>query len=204
MTLKIEYINIMDLVGYGRNARTHSEDQIQQLIDSINEYGFTNPVLIDENNILIAGHGRTEAAKQIGMQEIPVIRLKDLSENQKKALRISDNQLALNAGWDFQLLAAEISDLQSVDFDIDLLGFDEDFLEDILAGDTDKLEDDKDEEDDEPQVKIIRMKFGSNEVEISAEELGRLETKLIQYVDANEFTSGFATWLMNGGEDLKE
>lgn len=204
MTLKIEYINIMDLVGYGRNARTHSEDQIQQLIDSINEYGFTNPVLIDENNILIAGHGRTEAAKQIGMQEIPVIRLKDLSENQKKALRISDNQLALNAGWDFQLLAAEISDLQSVDFDIDLLGFDDEFLEDILAGDTDKLEDDQDEEGDSPQVKIIRMKFGSNEVEISAEELGRLETKLIQYVDANEFTSGFATWLMNGGEDLKE
>lgn len=137
MALTIEYIAVNELLGYGRNARVHSPEQIQQLIASITEYGFTNPVLIDENNILIAGHGRTEAAKQMGLDTVPAIRLKGLSDNQKKALRISDNQLALNATWDLDLLAAEISDLQEVDFDIDLLGFDEEFLTDLFLDDTD-------------------------------------------------------------------
>lgn len=204
--LTIEYLKISELLTYDRNARTHGEDQIQQLVNSIREYGFTNPVLIDENNVLIAGHGRTEAAKQIGMQEVPAIRLKNLSENQKKALRISDNQLALNAGWDFDLLAAEISDLQDVDFDIDLLGFDNEFLDDLLAGNADDdLEGDQEEQEETMKVKVHKMTFGENEVEISAEELGQLETMLQQYVDANEYTSGFASWLIGDkGSHKKE
>lgn len=103
-------------------------------MQSIQEFGFTNPVLIDENNVLIAGHGRTVAARTMGMTEVPAIRLTGLSETQRKALRIADNQLALNAGWDEELLKIELSELQDVDFDLDLLGFDMSELDDLLQG----------------------------------------------------------------------
>lgn len=103
-------------------------------MQSIQEFGFTNPVLIDENNVLIAGHGRTCAARTMGMTEVPAIRLTGLSETQRKALRIADNQLALNAGWDEELLKIELSELQDVDFDLDLLGFDMSELDDLLQG----------------------------------------------------------------------
>lgn len=134
MALKIEYIGINELDRYERNARTHSGDQIEQLKSSIGEFGFVNPVLIDENNVLIAGHGRTEAANQIGLEKVPAIRLVGLTENQKKAYRIADNQLPLNAGWDLELLSIEISELESNGFDIDLMGFDDQFLDDLLDG----------------------------------------------------------------------
>ena len=129
-TLAVEYIAIEELHAYGRNARTHSDDQIDQLCDSIREFGFTNPVLIDEKNELIAGHGRTEAAKRLGMKEVPAIRLKNLTPAQVKALRLADNQLALNAGWDYELLKAELDELAETDFDLEMLGFD---LEEIDA-----------------------------------------------------------------------
>lgn len=140
MALKIEYLNLSEFRHYERNARTHSEEQIQQLVSSIQEFGFTNPVLIDEQNELIAGHGRIMAAELVGMDSVPAIRLKGLSADQKKALRIADNQLALNAGWDLELLASEIESLAAADFDIDLLGFDSKFL--------DALFDEEPEEDD--------------------------------------------------------
>ena len=159
MTLKIEYINIMDLVGYGRNARTHSPEQVDQLVASINEYGFTNPVLIDEDNVLIAGHGRTEAAKKVGLDKVPAVRLSGLSDNQKKALRISDNQLALNAGWDLDLLFAEVSDLRLEDFDLDLLGFDDDFMAELWANDEEE-DDDLNEDQTPDTLEEIVSKFG--------------------------------------------
>lgn len=112
---QIEYVSVDNLKAYERNARTHSDEQVQQVAESIKEFGFTNPVLIDENNELIAGHGRTMAAKSIGMKEVPAIRLKGLTAAQKKALRIADNQLALNAGWDEELLRIELGELQELD-----------------------------------------------------------------------------------------
>lgn len=121
--LQVEYLNIEDLKAYEKNARTHSEEQIEQLCSSIREFGFTNPVLVDEKNELIAGHGRCTAAKKLGLKAVPAIRLKNLTEIQVKALRIADNQLALNAGWDTELLSAELATLQVEDFDMDLLGF---------------------------------------------------------------------------------
>lgn len=127
-------MKIHDLVNYDNNARTHSPEQVQQIVASIKEFGFTNPVLIDENNVLIAGHGRTSAAIQLGLTEVPAIRLSHLSDSQKKALRIADNQLALNAGWDLELLTQEMKELDLDGFDLDIIGFDDGFLDDILTG----------------------------------------------------------------------
>ncbi|HHU8759003.1 TPA: ParB/Srx family N-terminal domain-containing protein [Escherichia coli] len=99
MALKIEYLPVGKLLRYAKNSRTHSDEQVEQLVNSIREFGFTNPVLIDEKNELIAGHGRLAAAEILEMDKVPAIRLSNLSEKQKKAYRIADNKLALNAGW---------------------------------------------------------------------------------------------------------
>lgn len=140
MALQIEYINTEELVPYLKNTRLHSADQVDQIVASINEFGFTNPVLIDQDNVLIAGHGRTLAAQQAGLEQVPAIRLNGLSEAQRKALRIADNQLPQNATWDMDLLAEELQELDLEDFDLDLLGFDPDFLDDLLDG-VDEIED---------------------------------------------------------------
>lgn len=124
MKHKIEYIPVKDLQPYESNSRTHSAEQVQQIARSIEEFGFTNPVLIDQDGGIIAGHGRVEAAKQVSMDLVPCIRLSHLSEAQKRAYVIADNKLALNAGWDERLLKQEIEALRELDFDIDLLGFD--------------------------------------------------------------------------------
>ena len=123
MALKIEYLPVGKLLRYAKNSRTHSDEQVEQLVNSIREFGFTNPVLIDEKNELIAGHGRLAAAEILEMDKVPAIRLSNLSEKQKKAYRIADNKLALNAGWDMQLLAEEVKELMDDDFDIDLLKY---------------------------------------------------------------------------------
>ena len=155
--MKIEEINLNDLKEYGRNARTHSSEQIEQLKRSITEFGFTNPVLIDEHNVLIAGHGRCAAARALRMEKVPCIRLNGLSEAQRKALRIADNQLALNAGWDEELLKIELAELQSEDFDLDLLGFSLEEIENLLKQPddpaTDAKEDDFDEDKTEQRCK---------------------------------------------------
>lgn len=111
------------LKRYEKNARTHSKDQVQQIVRSIGEYGFTNPILIDENHQIIAGHGRLEAALQIGLEKVPCVMLTGLTEAQKRALVLADNQLALNAGWDKALLTAELSFLKENNYDISLIGF---------------------------------------------------------------------------------
>jgi len=129
---KHEIRNTKDLIPYARNSRTHCDDQVNQIAASIREWGFTNPVLIDTENNIIAGHGRITAANKIGITEIPCIILDGLSEQQKKAYLIADNRLALNAGWDDELLKLELSELQGDDFDISLLGFDDDEIAKLL------------------------------------------------------------------------
>ena len=119
---------IGDLIPYVNNSRTHDEEQVTQLASSMKEFGFTNPILIDDQDGLIAGHGRVLAAKRLGLQEIPAIIVDGLTEAQKKALVIADNQLALNADWDIDKLKLEVDTLGELDFDLDLLGFDADFL----------------------------------------------------------------------------
>ena len=143
---KYEQIKVSELKGYEKNARIHSAEQVQQVVNSIKEFGFTNPVLIDEENILIAGHGRTEAAKILGLEQVPAIRLNGLTDAQKKALRIADNQLALNATWDEDLLAAELEEIHLENFDLDLLGFDDDFLGNLLSDSDENYEDENEKE----------------------------------------------------------
>lgn len=121
---QIEMHKAADLVPYERNSRTHSDAQIDQIAASIREFGFTNPVLIDAKGGIIAGHGRVMAARKIGMNEVPCLRIDHLTAAQKRAYIIADNKLALNAGWDSAVLAMELGALASLDFDLTLLGFD--------------------------------------------------------------------------------
>ena len=122
--LEIKYIATDNLIPYINNSRTHSEAQIHQITASIVEFGFTNPVLIDEKGMIIAGHGRVEAAKALGIDEVPTILLDSLNEAQRAAYVIADNKLALNSGWNYDVLISEIDKLELMDFDIDVLGFD--------------------------------------------------------------------------------
>ena len=132
MTLQIDYEQVEALLPYAANSRTHSEAQVAQIAASIKEFGWTNPILIDGDNTIIAGHGRLLAARKLGMKEVPIICLDHLTKAQQRALVIADNQLALNAGWDMEMLSAEIESLKLEDFDIDLLGFDDAFLDGLL------------------------------------------------------------------------
>lgn len=133
---KYKSIDIDLLIPYARNSRTHSDEQVQQIASSIKEFGFTNPVLIDEQGGIIAGHGRIMAAKKLGLAEVPCIVLDGLSEAQKKAYIIADNKLALNAGWDDELLKIELEQLKELDFDLGLIGFSDDELALLMGGET--------------------------------------------------------------------
>lgn len=125
-------VELSDLIPYVNNSRTHSGEQINQIASSIKEFGFTNPVLIDEQGGIIAGHGRVLAAGKLGHNEVPCIVLDGLTEAQKKAYIIADNQLPQNAGWDLDMLKLELETLQELEFDIDLIGFEDDFLVGLL------------------------------------------------------------------------
>lgn len=152
----VTHEKVEDLIPYASNSRTHSEQQIAQIAASIREFGWTNPVLINDENSIIAGHGRLLAARQLKMTEVPCIKLDHLTKSQQKALVIADNQLALNAGWDVEMLKAEISGLDTEGFDLDLLGFDSDFLDGLLIEETEGLTDEDAVPDvpDEPETKL--------------------------------------------------
>ena len=128
----IEWLETKGLIPYAKNSRTHSEAQVAQIAGSIKEFGFNNPVLVDEDNGIIAGHGRVMAAQKLGLQAVPCIRLAHLSDTQRKAYVIADNRLALNAGWDDQMLTLELQELDGEDFDLSLLGFEADELNTML------------------------------------------------------------------------
>lgn len=127
--IAVVYRDTDDLIPYVRNARTHSDDQVTQIAASIREFGFTNPVLIDGDAGIIAGHGRVMAAKKLGLAEVPTIELSHLTDAQKRAYVLADNKLALNAGWDIDLLKIELGELNDLDFDLTLTGFSLDELD---------------------------------------------------------------------------
>jgi DNA modification methylase len=151
MKLKIEYKKIDELIPYINNSRTHSTEQVQQIAASIKEFGWTNPLLLDGENGIIAGHGRMQAAKLLGEKEVPTIQLDGLTEMQKKAYIIADNKLALNAGWDEELLGVELMDLQDAGFDIDIIGFNQNELKKFSDPD---LEEGLTEEDEVPETPV--------------------------------------------------
>ena len=121
--MQIQFTKVSDLIPYIKNSRTHDDAQIAQIASSIKEFGWTNPILVDGDNGIIAGHGRLMAARKLGMDEVPTIELTGMTDLQKKAYIIADNKLALNAGWDNELLGIELTELGDARFDLDLTGF---------------------------------------------------------------------------------
>lgn len=138
--------DVSELIPYVRNARTHSEAQVSQIAASIREFGFLSPILVAEDNTILAGHGRLAAALKLGLKKVPCVKENHLTETQKRAYIIADNKLSLNAGWDNELLAVELSELEGADFNLDLLGFDEAELSSIFDADKDVSDDDFDVE----------------------------------------------------------
>jgi DNA modification methylase len=131
--MKVQQIKVADLIPYASNSRTHSEEQIAQIAASIKEFSFLNPILVDGENGILCGHGRLLAARKLGMKEVPTIDASHLSPAQRKAYIIADNKLALNAGWDMEMLSLEMGDLQDEGFDLSLIGFDETELANIFT-----------------------------------------------------------------------
>lgn len=143
-TNKLEQVPIDKLVPYARNARTHSKEQIAQLRASLREFGFVSPAVIDSKYNILVGHGRVQAAREEGYKTVPCVFAENLNDAQKRAYILADNQLALNAGWDEEMLSVELSDLQADDFDLSLLGFDDKDLEKLMAGPDDSGAEDDD------------------------------------------------------------
>ncbi len=175
MNLEVTYLATTDLIPYVNNARSHSDQQVAQVAASIKEFGFNNPILIDEHNGVIAGHGRLAAAQKLNMNTVPTILLEGLSEAQRKAYVIADNKLTENSRWDFDLLSLEIEQLKDLDFDVALLGFSEVELDGISGEEMDMsvLDELDDEEVDvfEGDVKrAIQIEFESEHYD-QAQEL---------------------------------
>lgn len=148
LNLAIERVPIERVLPYERNARTHSDTQVAQIAGSIAEFGFVNPVLIDQRGTIIAGHGRVMAARKLGLTEVPVVRLEHLTDAQRRALTLADNRIAESAGWDEKLLAEELAQLADEDFKLDVLGFDDAELDKLLGDDADAPVADADGADD--------------------------------------------------------
>jgi ParB-like chromosome segregation protein Spo0J len=153
---KVERWSIDKLVPYARNARTHSDEQISQIAASIKEWGWTTPVLVDEQGSIIAGHGRTLAAQKLKMAEVPVMVAKGWSDAKKRAYVLADNKLALNAGWDNEMLALELAELQGLDFDLDLTGFTPEEIEALTPVELTEGLTDEDEVPETPKQPVTR------------------------------------------------
>jgi hypothetical protein len=152
---KVERWPLERLIPHARNARTHSEEQVAQIAGSIAEFGFVNPVLVGDDGVIVAGHGRVMAARKLGLSETPVIVLSHLTPTQRRALMIADNQIATNAGWNDEMLAAELAALKDEAFDLDVLGFDDAELDRLLALELEPG-DDSDEAPEPPAEPITR------------------------------------------------
>tara|TARA_A200000159_G_C7335027_1_gene344694 strand:- start:3388 stop:3987 length:600 start_codon:yes stop_codon:yes gene_type:complete len=172
MKHKTFLLEVEKIKPYENNSRTHSDEQIQQIVNSIMEFGFTNPVLVDENNVLLAGHGRLKAANFLSLDKVPTIRIEGLNEKQRKAYVIADNKIALNASWDDEVLKKEIDKLANMGYDLDILGWEvlPDFEDDIdysiledadLAQDLDQMTD--------GVKRAIQIEFESEDYDEAAE-----------------------------------
>ena len=173
--LEIKYKSVDDLLPYARNSRTHSDAQVSQIAASIREFGFTNPVLIDEHGSIIAGHGRVMAARKLKLTEVPTITLSHLSETQRRAYVIADNKLALNAGWDDELLRLELFELKDLGFSLDLTGFVSSELNNLF---------------DENSIESLPDEFDG--------EAGNKWQLLIEYENENQLAEAFETFKQQG------
>jgi hypothetical protein len=176
--MQIEFIKITELSVYEKNTRTHSAEQVEQLANSITEFGFTNPLLIDGERQIIAGHGRLLAAEKLAMVEVPCIVIDHLSEEQRKAYVIADNKLALNAGWDEELLKLELGALDDFGFDLTLVGFDKDELSGLfLDVNAESFSDSFELDDgDKPPYQQITFTLADEQANIIKEVLAKVKT----------------------------
>lgn len=160
--LEIKMTAISDLRPWERNARTHSKKQVRQIAESIRAFGFTNPVLIDDDRTILAGHGRIAAARSIGMTSVPCVKLSHMSPEQKRAYVLADNKLALNAGWDEGILAGELETLLSLDLDfkIDVIGFSISEIDSLIEGKANEEEGDPDDDLLPVGIAPVRCVFG--------------------------------------------
>jgi ParB-like chromosome segregation protein Spo0J len=146
---KIEQVRLSDIKKDPRNSRTHSDHQILQIANSIREFGFLIPILLDNDNQLIAGEGRVEGAHLLKMETVPAIRAEHLSDRQRRAFALADNKIAMNAGWNFEILSEELSELAALDFDLNITGFDEQEIDSLLKDDPSILP-----ETTDPKIKV--------------------------------------------------
>ena len=190
---EIQYCNPEELIPYEKNPRDNRA-ALDAIELSIEEYGFTNPILVNEEKVILAGHTRREAAILAGMEKVPYIVIDGLTEAQQRAYRLADNKLSELALWDEDLLKEELKDLLDEDYDLSLTGFSDVDLTDLLK-DEDDLEDIEPEEPKEKKTTLPMLRFGSNSIRITQDELIMLSNRYNEYVEA-EPGEGFVTWLL--------
>lgn len=193
---EIQYCNPEELIPYEKNPRDNRA-ALDAIELSIEEYGFTNPILVNEEKVILAGHTRREAAILAGLEKVPYIVVDGLTEAQQKAYRLADNKLSELSIWDEDLLKEELEDLLDEDYDLSLTGFSDVDLTDILKDEED-LEDIEPEEPKEKKTTLPMLRFGSNSVRITQDELIMLSNRYNEYVEA-EPGEGFVTWLLKRG-----
>lgn len=193
---EVQYCSPEELIPYEKNPRDNRL-AIDDVVRSIEEYGFTNPILVNEEKVILAGHTRREAAILAGMERVPYIVVDGLTEAQQRAYRLADNKLSELALWDEELLKEELEDLLDADYDLSLTGFSDVDLTDLLKDEED-LEDIEPEEPKEKKTTLPMLRFGSNSVRITQDELIMLSNRYNEYVEA-EPGEGFVTWLLKRG-----
>lgn len=193
---EIQYCNPEELIPYEKNPRDNRA-ALDAIELSIEEYGFTNPILVNEEKVILAGHTRRETAILAGLEKVPYIVVDGLTEAQQKAYRLADNKLSELSIWDEDLLKEELEDLLDEDYDISLTGFSDVDLTDLLKDEED-LEDIEPEEPKEKKTTLPMLRFGSNSVRITQDELIMLSNRYNEYVEA-EPGEGFVTWLLKRG-----
>lgn len=193
---EIQYCNPEELIPYEKNPRDNRA-ALDAIELSIEEYGFTNPILVNEEKVILAGHTRREAAILAGLEKVPYIVVDGLTEAQQKAYRLADNKLSELSIWDEDLLKEELEDLLDEDYDISLTGFSDVDLTDLLKDEED-LEDIEPEEPKEKKTTLPMLRFGSNSVRITQDELIMMSNRYNEYVEA-EPGEGFVTWLLKRG-----
>lgn len=193
---EVQYCSPEELIPYEKNPRDNRL-AIDDVVRSIEEYGFTNPILVNEEKVILAGHTRREAAILAGLEKVPYIVVDGLTEAQQKAYRLADNKLSELSIWDEDLLKEELEDLLDEDYDISLTGFSDVDLTDLLKDEED-LEDIEPEEPKEKKTTLPMLRFGSNSVRITQDELIMLSNRYNEYVEA-EPGEGFVTWVLKRG-----
>ena len=191
--LQVKYTDPLDLIPYENNPRIN-DYAVKKVMESIKEYGFTNPIIVDADMVIIAGHTRREASILAGLDRVPYIVRDDLTPEQVKAYRIADNKLAELSNWDDELLKKELFELQAVDYSLEVMGFTEIDLKEIFT----EKEVPKEKKKKEEKTTLPMLRFGSNSVRITEDELVMLSNRYNEYVESTP-DEGFITWLLKRG-----